>query len=133
MIVTKGTGINVYSIIRAQLNISFVLDGGSLSTFVYVYPYYNGGTTGCYNTLVYNTQLLTYGTHSLNVTMLTYTFTYTSPDSQQVYSDLFFDYAVISTSSSPTSSSVIPSSTGNFGPSSQPSQYVSLHPCRMSY
>jgi len=35
MIPFVGTGINVYNVIRAQTNISFTVDGGSSSSYIY--------------------------------------------------------------------------------------------------
>jgi len=110
-------------VIREQINISFALDGGSSSAFVYSSDtrcYSNDGPSGCYNTSVYNTQSLTYSTHSLNVTMFTYQ-DQNVPPGYIEYSDLFFDYAVISTT---ISSSVNPSSTGNVGPSSRSTRHT---------
>jgi hypothetical protein len=125
MIVAKGTGINVYVVIREQMNTSFTLDRGLSSAFVYSwdarcleYQYDVGGPTGCYNTSVYNAQSLNYGTHTLKIAL----FSYLGPNSYEGDLDslFWFDYAVIST---PTSSS------GHLMSSSQPPQYVSLPPC----
>ena len=112
MIIAKGTGINVYNVIRAQMDASFALDGGSPSTFNYPWDTRcYGDSSGCYNTLVYNAQSLTYGAQVLNITMLTYQ----SPGNTlpgATYSDFWFDYAVIFT-----------------GPSNRRSQYIFLPPC----
>lgn len=96
------------------MNASFTLDGGTPTAFVYSWDTRclgdQGSPTGCYNTSVYNAQSLNYGTHMLNITMLLYagnTFT------GETYDDFFFDYAVIST---PTSPPAIPSSTGHAVP-----------------
>ena len=111
MIIAKGTGISVYNVIREQLNLSFTLDGGPSTAYVYswdtrCYSASPGSPSGCYNTSVYNAQSLSYGPHTLNITMFTYLPT-------QSYSDFFLDYAAIS------------SSTGSFGPSNQQPQSVS--------
>jgi hypothetical protein len=123
MIIEKGSGIATYSVIRLQLNLSFTIDGGSSSISTYSADngcWLNSPLDGCFNISVHNAQSLTYGTHVLNITMLTY-----SQDSRvDSPSDFYFDYAVIN-----TSSSAIPSSTGNLTPSSQWSSYVSLPPC----
>jgi hypothetical protein len=131
MIIAKGTGINVYNVIRAQMDANFALDGAPPSAFTYDWESqcYTRDPDGCYNMSVYNTQSLTYGTHVLNITMLTYQSSGNTFQST-TYSDFWFDYAVIST---PTStvipSSANPSSTGNTGPSNRRSQYVFLPPC----
>ena len=108
------------------MNTSFTLDGGSSSAFVYSWDSqcYSQDPDGCYNTSVYNNQSLTYGAHTLNITMLLYT----GPNTFEgiTASDFWFDYAVIST---PTSVSVVPSSTGQPMPSSQQPQYDALPPC----
>jgi hypothetical protein len=121
MIIAKGTGINVYNVIRLQMVANFTLDGGPPSAFSYSWDtrcFMLGGPTGCYNISVYNNQLLTYGTHNLNITMLSYLGPGDTYEGFK-YSDFWFDYAVIST---PTSPSANPSSTGNTGPSNQQSQ-----------
>jgi hypothetical protein len=135
MIIEKGSGIDIYNVIREQLNMSFTIDGGSSSIFTYSTDngcYLGVPGDGCFNKSVYNAQSLTYGTHVLNITMLTYSQGPAAPP--QFKNDFFFDYAVINTSSSAipssTSSSAVPSSTGNLTPSSQRSSYVSLPPCR---
>jgi hypothetical protein len=132
MITEKGSGIDIYNVIRQQLNMSFTIDGGSSSIFAYSGDngcFYNVTLEGCFNKSVYNAQSLTYGTHVLNITMLS---SPNPPPDFYSYSDFYFDYAVINTSSSaiPSStSSAVPSSTGNLTPSSQRSSYVSLPPC----
>ena len=113
------------------MDASFALDGGSPSTFNYpwdtrCYEY----SSGCYNTSVYNAQSLTYGAHILNITMLSYL----GPGNTfggANFSDFWFDYAVISTATSPPTipSSAKLSSRGNTGSSNQQSQYVLLIPC----
>jgi hypothetical protein len=132
IIATKGTGIDIYNMIRTQMNASFTLDGGSSSIFAYSWDSRCWGDTssGCYNMSVYNAQSLTFGAHYLNITMLSYG----GPGAGRhtdAGSDFMFDYAVISTPTSAsaiplstsTSSSTIPSSTGYFMPSGQRSQY----------
>jgi len=108
-----GTGINVYNVIRTQLNISFAIDGDSST------PYIHGwnrscfsveigegsvGNQGCYNTSVYNVQSLTYANHTLDIAMFSWT---GSTMNFGNYSDYFLDYAVIS---SPISASITSSS-----------------------
>ena len=125
MIIAKGTGINVRNVLRLQMNVSFTLDGDPPSAFTYAWDTqcYTGAPTGCYNISVYNAQSLTYSAHILNITMLS------AIGTNLTYSDIWFDYVVVST---PTSSSAIPSSaisssanpssTGNTGSSNQRSQ-----------
>ena len=136
MIVTKGTGINVYNVIQQQMNSSFTLDGGPPSLFVYSWEARccdpPSGPTGCYNTSVYNNQGLSYGAHTLKI----YMFSYLGPNSYDgtKYCDFVFDYAVISTPtssviSSLSTSSTVPFSTANPDSSNQHSKYVLLLPC----
>ena len=99
-----------------------------------------GGPIACYNISVYNAQSLTYGAHILNIAMVSYLGPGNIWDGYR-YSDFWFDYAVISTPTSPSAipspaipspaipSSPKPSSTGNTGSSNQRSQYVLLTPC----
>jgi hypothetical protein len=107
MIVAKGTGIKVFNAIYEIINITFTLDRGSSSA--------SGLQTcrpWCYNTSVYITQSLTYGAHTLNITMLTYTL-----NDSIYHSSFWFDYAFIS---SPMSSGI---------PLAPQSQYVLLLRC----
>jgi hypothetical protein len=127
MIAAKGTGITVYNVIRTQMNCSFILDGGSSSAFVYPYDprcYQRNvnGPWGCYNSSFYNAQSLTYGAHTLNITLLTYLGSQNFIGGLTASTDFWFDYALISSTSSS-------SSPGNIGPSNQQSQCVSLPPC----
>ena len=95
------------------MDANFALDGAPPSAFTYDWESqcYTRDPDGCYNMSVYNTQSLTYGTHVLNITMLTYQSPgITLPGAR--YSDFWFDYAVIFT-----------------GSSNRWSQYVFLPPC----
>jgi len=114
-----GTGINVYNVIRAQLNISFAVDGDSSTPYIHEWNHScfaveigqdSNGTQGCYNTSVYNVQSLTYANHTLDIAIFSWT---GSTLGLYNYSDYFLDYAVIS---SPISASITSSS--------QRSQYV---------
>jgi hypothetical protein len=103
----KGTGINVYNVIRAQINISFTVDGGSSSSYIYAWNHSCVGgpaPQGCYNTSVYNVQSLTDTTHLLNMDI--FTFQGTNLYSTIPFSDVFLDYAVVS---SPPPESTTPS------------------------
>lgn len=125
IVAAKGTGINVYGVIRGQLNLSFGVDGNPFPPFIY-----SDGACfavgsppsqpqGCYNSSFFTTQSMAYAAHSLTI----YLFTYSGPN--PIYgsnSDFFLDYAVISAPRQ--SSSASPSSTGSATPSSHP--YVPL-------
>jgi hypothetical protein len=114
IILEKGTGINVYNVIRAQINISFTVDGGSSSPYIYAWNHSCVGgpaPQGCYNTSVYNVQSLTDTVHLLNMDI--FTFQGTNLYSTIPFSDVFLDYAVVSSS--------LP---GNTTPSTRRSQYV---------
>jgi len=102
-----GTGINVYNVIREQLNISITVDENLPSTFVYsntsCFVPEIGSThpQGCYNVSVYNNQSLPYANHTLTIDMFTYIYS----DISDALSDFYFDYAVISSPSQSPSSS----------------------------
>jgi hypothetical protein len=101
MITVKGTGINVYTVVQLEYNISITLDGGSpLFQFRPLngscFNVYNQTVPPCYNVSIYNVQSLTYATHTLNIAM------YSGPISfyNATSSDFRFDYAVITSPSS---------------------------------
>jgi hypothetical protein len=88
-----GTGINIYNVIRGQLNITFTLDEGSPSSFVYqwtedCYNFPGGTNVGCYNTSVYTVQSLNDAPHTLKIDMLSYLLEPTV--TKATYSDFFF-------------------------------------------
>ena len=70
MIVAKGTGIDVYNVIRTQMNFSFTMDGGSPSEFIYSWDKQCFGDTSVGS--MYNSQSLDYGTYTLHITLLSY-------------------------------------------------------------
>ena len=119
IIVEKGTGINIYNVIYKNHNLSITVDGGSSSSVVYDGSrcWWTPAPANCYNTSVFSTQSLTYATHTLNITLLSY-------GTDQTW--VWFDFAVIS-SPTQSSSSVIPSSTEVTTPSIQRSSYVPLN------
>jgi hypothetical protein len=110
MTFAKGTGINIHNVITVQMNCNFSLDGGSSSAFVYspVPGCFSDVTSGCYNASVYNSQSLSYGAHTLNITLLSYL----GSNTVHGYTDFYLDYVVISTE--------------NLEPSNRQSQYVSF-------
>ena len=118
IITVKGTGIQLYNVIRAQINISVTVDTGSSRQYsISNSSCYNIKTPtaaqGCYNMSVYNLQSLTFGVHSLGITMLSYLGQDTVLSD---YCDFFFDYAVISSPSTASGTS-----------QNQRTQYVPLY------
>jgi hypothetical protein len=101
MITVKGTGINVYTVVQLEYNISITLDGGSpLFQFRPLngscFNIYNQTVPPCYNVSIYNVQSLTYAAHTLNIAMYSGTISFYNA----TWSDFRFDYAVITSPSS---------------------------------